>query len=227
MQQTNTRPLGIPAAWSRPPFVKLALFASFLCAALPLGCDDAQAPDTEAPPAKPGSTPAEVASKDEAPSNKAAEANAAAKPEAKQPAEFPALPADATVLDVLGGTLKVPKGAKLGVSINSWWSITAADDFTMVARQSHDTLSDLKQGLGDVKIIVEDTSTVVYEKQGGFGFIAIAGPEPSDAGDGDEGWLIECREGSAKEWAIDHKAQGHPRERIDQMVSVCRSFSVE
>lgn len=201
-----------------------ALLVSLLCATLPLGCDDARGPAAGALPANSDDPPSETSLKEDAPSKKTAEADAVPKPATKPPAEFPPLPADAAVLDLLGGKLKVPKDAKLGVSINGWWSITAAEDFTMVARQSHDRLTDLKQGLGDVTILVEDASTVVYEKEGGFGFISIAGLE---AGDGEDGWLIECREGSAKEWAIDAKAKGHPRERIDQMVSVCRSFSMD
>lgn len=158
-----------------------------------------------------------------------AEPEAPAKPEAKPVAEFPPLAADAKALDVmiLGGKLMAPQGAKLGMNINGWQEIAAGKTFVMVAKESYDKFSELKKEIGDAKIVVEDDSTVVYEKDGGFGFIAIVEAKGAEEYEGEADRRIECREGSSKEWAIQKKAKGHPREVIDQMVGVCRSFAVE
>lgn len=197
-------------------------------------CDSAKenaAPKTDAPkkaePAKeePKAEPAKAEAERAEPEKVEPE-------KAEAPAEpltaFPAMPDDAIELklEMLGGQFKAPKGTKLGMNINGWQDVSSGDDFAMIIRESYDELDAIKKELGEVKLIVDEPNTLVYEKDGGFGFVSIVEAKGPEELEGEADRRVECRAGGAKDWVLSKKPKHFPRETIDLMVATCRSFGL-
>ncbi len=201
-----------------------------------LACDSAP---TEGKPAAPkAAAAAKPATKaaDKAPDVKAPEAKAdkpaqpaaaEKKPEPKL-TEFAPMPADATLLmaEMLQGQLRVPKGAKLGRNINGWQEISTGKDFTMVVRESFDAVDKAKADLGEVKYVVEEPDTLVYEKDGAFGFVQRVEAKGPEVLEGEADRTYECRAGAAMDWAVSKKPKLFPREQVDIMVAACRTLEI-
>lgn len=192
-------------------------------------CDSAKenaAPKTDAPKK---AEPAKVEPKQAEPAK--AEAKEA-EPEKVEPAKpltaFPAMPDDAIELklETLGGQLEAPKGTKLGMNINGWQDVSSGDDFAMIIRESYDELDAIKKELGEVKLVVDEPNTLVYEKDGGFGFVSIVEAKGPEELEGEADRRVECRAGGAKDWVLSKKPKHYPRETVDLMVATCRSFGL-
>ena len=147
---------------------------------------------------------------------------------AKPLTAFPAMPDDAIdlKLEMLGGQFKAPKGAKLGMNINGWQDVSSDGDFAMVIRESYDEIDAIKKELGEVKYVVDEPNTLVYEKDGGFGFVSIVEAKGPEELEGEADRRVECRAGGAKDWVLSKKPKHYPRETIDLMVATCRSFGL-
>ena len=171
--------------------------------------------------------PAKEAEPNEAEPAKEAEPDKAEAP-AKPLTAFPAMPDDAVELklETLGGQFKAPKGAKLGMNINGWQDVSSGDDFAMVIRESYDEIDAIKKDLGEVKYVVEEPGTLVYEKDGGFGFVAIVEAKGPEELEGEADRRVECRAGGAKDWVLSKKPKHYPRETVDLMVATCHSFGL-
>ncbi len=212
------------------------LFALLVCSPA-LACDAEPEPTpsaaatkpTEVAPAKTAAAPA----KTEAAPAKVDAPAPTAKPEAapaKPLATFPALPADAIAIDVLGARMQVPKGTKPGKNINGWQELAAKGGFAMVVRESYDGgMAKAKEELGAVELVVDEPTTLLYRKagakDGGFGFVQLVdvkGPEELE-GEGDRSY--ECRAGDAMAWAMKSEPRLGTREQAELMITACRTLA--
>lgn len=195
--------------------------------------------DTNPAEAKPAATAKGSASQAASSATDKTEPAAADKPvqAAPQPAptkvesprvEFAAMPADAVPmsLEMQGGQLRVPKGTKKGRNINGWQELSSGDAFTMIVRESFDEVSKAKAELTDVKFIVDEPDTLVYEKGGAFGFVQRVQAKGPEVLEGEADRTFECRAGSALDWAVSKKPKLYPRETIDLMVATCRTLEI-
>lgn len=199
-------------------------------------CDSAKenaAPKADAPAkAEPAKVEPKQAEPAKAEAQNAEPAKEAEPEKAEAPAKpltaFPAMPDDAIELklELLGGQLQAPKGAKLGMNINGWQDVSSGDDFAMIIRESYDELDAIKKELGEVKLVVDEPNTLVYEKDGGFGFVSIVEAKGPEELEGEADRRIECRAGGAKDWVLSKQPKHYPRETIDLMVATCRSFGL-
>ena len=206
------------------------LYMSLACA---LACDAAESKPavstastapakTEAKAAKPAEAKPVEAKADEA---EADEAKAEApKVDAKPLATFPAVPADAVAIDVLGGRMRAPKGAKLGKNINGWQDITAKNGFAMVVRESFEGIAQVKESLGEVELVVDEPTTLVYQKGGKFGFVQFVDAKGPPELEGEADRTFECRVGDAMAWAMKSDPRLVAREQVDQLVAACRTL---
>ncbi|HWB78466.1 MAG TPA: hypothetical protein VG755_26050 [Nannocystaceae bacterium] len=211
------------------------LYMSLACA---LACDAAESKPavttaSTAPAKAPAKAEAKVEAKEakaedakvEAPKPEAAKAEAP-KADAKPLATFPDVPADAVAIEVLGGRMRAPKGAKLGKNINGWQDVTAKGGFAMVVRESYDDLAKAKQELGEVELVVDEPTTLVYGKGGKFGFVQFVEAKGPPELEGEADRMFECRVGDAMAWAMKSDPQLVTREQVDQLVATCRTLVV-
>jgi len=211
------------------------LYTSLVCA---LACDAAESKPAvstaSTAPAKAEAkkaTPAEAKPAEAKPAEakpaeaKVEEAKAEApKVDTKPLASFPAVPADAAAIDVLGGRMRVPKGAKLGKNINGWQDVTAKNGFAMVVRESFEGIAQVKESLGEVELVVDEPTTLVYQKGGKFGFVQFVDAKGPPELEGEADRTFECRVGDAMAWAMKSDPQLVARDQVDQLVAACRTL---
>ena len=194
----------------------------------PAVANAAAAPTKSAAAEAKAKVPAPAVAKAAPAETKAPDPKPPADPPPKPRAAFPELPPDAVSLelDMLGGKLKVPKGAKTGRNINGWQEIAAGKNFKLVVREHLDGLDAARKELGEVTYVVEEPDTLVYENGGAFGFVAVVEAKGPPELEGEADRTFECRAGTAMEWAVSKSAKGFPRAAVDAMVSACRSLTI-